>query len=101
MMNSFELANILKTEIQSCYCKIMKIMSEYQPFNPKEAKRNPLANAIEFLFNTMDMLVAGQGMKKLIVMTDSVCVEDMTNLERIFLSNFHFLSIDFVITGYN
>lgn len=99
MSNASELASIIKTEIQSSYNKIMKMMVEQEPRYPKEQYKNPLTRSMEFLFDTMDMLVAGQGMKKIIVMTDSVCVEDLTNLERIFLRNFHFTAIDFVITG--
>lgn len=47
----------------------------------------------------MNVMIPEKRMKKVIVMTDGLCVEDLSSFELAFLESNYYMSYDFVLTG--
>lgn len=92
--NVSELVDKIKVEIQSNYHKLLKRINIAQ-----DKSRNTFIDAIKFLTSTMNVMIPEKRMKKVIVMTDGLCVEDLSSFELAFLESNYYMSYDFVLTG--
>lgn len=105
---------MIKSEIQIAYTKIMRMLAgrESLPADLKDEKkddskdekkekkkRDVFVNALEFIVDNMDALMAANSMKKIVVMTDGLDLEDLAQFDDILVKNYHFMSFDFIITG--